>query len=125
VFARSSLAGRPRGIDGPFSDTAVTQRARRRWKNQGIEPITLHECRHTYASLLIAAGVPAKAVQTHLGHSSITTTFDRYGHLMPDVESVSAGQLQRFLDAQSAAKTGTQTGTDEGEIPAVAGGIAG
>jgi hypothetical protein len=52
-------------------DTAVTQGTRKRWKDQGIEPITLHACRHTCASLLIAAGVPAKAVQSHLGHSSI------------------------------------------------------
>jgi integrase-like protein len=52
-------------------DTAVTQRTRKRWKDQGIEPITLHACRHTCASLLIAAGVPAKAVQSHLGHSPI------------------------------------------------------
>jgi integrase len=99
VFARSSLAGRRRGPDGPFSDTAVSQRARKRWEEQGVRPISLHECRHTYASLLIAAGVPAKAVQTYMGHSSITTTYDRYGHLMPDTEQESAEMLQKFLDA--------------------------
>jgi len=119
VFARSSLAGRRRSPDGPFNDSAVAQRANKRWAAQGLEPITLHECRHTYASLLIAAGVPAKAVQTYLGHSSITTTYDRYGHLMPDVESVSAGQLQGFLDEQVAAETGTETGTDVGESGSV------
>lgn len=41
----------------------------------------LHECRHTFATLMIAAGVPAKALQTFIGHSSITVTLDRYGHL--------------------------------------------
>jgi integrase len=35
-------------------------------------PITLHEARHTYASLLIAAGVGSKAVSTYMGHASIT-----------------------------------------------------
>jgi integrase len=30
-----------------------------------LEPIALHECRHTYASLLIAAGVNAKAISTY------------------------------------------------------------
>jgi integrase len=116
VFARSTLAGRRRTPDGPFNDTAVMQRARKRWEAQGLKPITLHDCRHTYASLLIAAAVPAKAVQTHLGHSSITTTYDRYGHLMPDTESVSAGQLQGFLEAQAAQTTETETAPDMSDV---------
>ena len=49
---------------------------------QPIAPIGLHECRHTFASLMIAAGVNAKALATYMGHSSITITLDRYGHLM-------------------------------------------
>ena len=43
----------------------------------------LHEARHTCASVLIAAGMNAKAITHYLGHSSIDVTFDRYGHLMP------------------------------------------
>ena len=35
--------------------------------------------RHTFASLLIAAGVNAKAIAAYLGHASIQTTFDLYG----------------------------------------------
>ena len=69
--------------DGPFNASAIYQRARRHWEPQGIGSISLHDCRHTYASLMIAAGENAKALQTYLGHSSITTTYDRYGHLMP------------------------------------------
>ena len=56
---------------------------RRAWKEAGLRPIGLHEARHTCASVLIAAGVNAKAITTFLGHSSIQVTFDRYGHLMP------------------------------------------
>ena len=48
-----------------------------------LDRIGLHECRHTFASLMIGAGVNAKALASYLGHSSIQTTFDRYGHLMP------------------------------------------
>ena len=101
VFARSALAGRQRTKDGPFSDSGVNQRARKHWAAAGLRPIGLHECRHTYASLMIAAGVSAKALQTYMGHSSITTTYDRYGHLMPDTEHLSAAQLQAFLDAET------------------------
>ncbi|HET7446039.1 MAG TPA: tyrosine-type recombinase/integrase [Solirubrobacterales bacterium] len=45
--------------------------------------ITLHECRHTFASLLIDAGANPKAIQQFMGHSKIQTTFDVYGHLLP------------------------------------------
>jgi integrase len=40
----------------------------------GLKPITLHEIRHTVATLLKEAGVPMKEIQTILGHSSIMTT---------------------------------------------------
>jgi integrase len=110
VFARSTLAGRRRGEDGPFSDSGVGQRAHRRWEGmQGLEPITLHECRHTFAALMIAAMTEAgkfnpKRLQQIMGHSSITTTYDRYGHLMPGDEEESAVQLQAFLDSENATK---------------------
>lgn len=42
-----------------------------------------HDLRHTCASLLAAADASPKAVQLHLGHSSITVTMDRYTHLFP------------------------------------------
>ena len=40
---------------------------------------------------MIAAGVNAKALSTYMGHSSITITLDRYGHLMPGNEEEAAG----------------------------------
>jgi integrase len=42
-----------------------------------------HDLRHTHVGLLIAAGVHPKASQARLGHASITTTLNTYGHLMP------------------------------------------
>jgi len=65
-----------------------------------LEPIArigLHECRHTFASLMIAAGVNAKALSTYMGHSSITITLDRYGHLMPGSEKDAAELLEAYL----------------------------
>ena len=59
--------------------------------------IGLHEARHTFASLMIATGVNAKALSTYLGHSSITITMDRYGHLMPGNEEEAAGLLDAYL----------------------------
>lgn len=49
-------------------------------------PATLrfHDLRHTAASVLIAAGYNPKAIQVHMGHSSIQVTYDIYGHLLDD-----------------------------------------
>jgi integrase len=63
-------------------------------------PITLHECRHTYASLMIAAGVNPKALQAFMGHASITITLtmDRYGKLFPGSEDQAAVLLNTYLE---------------------------
>ena len=44
---------------------------------------TPHDLRHTHVAWLIAAGVPLPNIQQRLGHESITTTIDTYGHLLP------------------------------------------
>lgn len=92
----------PRGR--PFSPKSVNDRADRAWQRAGLNRITLHECRHTYASFMIAAGVNAKALSVCMGHSSVTITFDRYGHLMPGNEAEAAGLLDTFLRDQEATR---------------------
>ena len=69
----------------------------RAWKKAGLDPIGLHECRHTLASILIAAGVTAKALSTYLGHSSTQITLDRYGHLMPGNEDEAVALVDAYL----------------------------
>jgi integrase len=61
-------------------------------------PFGLHECRHAYASFMIAAGVNAKTLSAYLGHASITVTIDRYGHLFPGNESEAAELLDAYLE---------------------------
>lgn len=47
----------------------------------GLRKIRFHDLRHTFASLLIDQGENIKFIQSQLGHASIQTTLDRYGHL--------------------------------------------
>jgi integrase len=68
---------------------------------EALEPIGLHEARHTAASLMIAAGANAKALSVVMGHESITITFDRYGHLMPGGEGEVGRLLGRYIEASS------------------------
>jgi integrase len=55
---------------------------------------------------MIAAGVNAKALTTYMGHASVKTTFDRYGHLMPGNEREAAGLLDNYLELATGAQTG-------------------
>ena len=68
--------------------------------SRAAKRITPHECRHTYASLSIAAGVNAKALSTYMGHANIKITLDLYGHLFPGNEGEAAALLDTYLDAQ-------------------------
>ena len=90
----------------PFTPSNVRKRANAAWTRAGLAPIGLHECRHTFASLMIAAGVNAKALSAYMGHSSVTITLDRYGHLMPGNEREAAERLDAYLaDAVAATST--------------------
>jgi integrase len=63
-----------------FRHRVFTPAARR----AGFEGVTFHDLRHTYAALMVEAGAHAKYLQAQMGHSTITTTLDTYGHLFPD-----------------------------------------
>lgn len=66
-------------------------------KAAGLEPAPrFHDLRHTHVALLIASGVPIKAIQERLGHASIVMTMDRYGHLLDDVDE----QVLAALDSR-------------------------
>ncbi len=83
-----------------FNGKNLQDRADTAWRGAGLERITPHECRHSYASLMIAAGVNAKALSTFMGHVKIGITLDRYGHLMPGSEEEVASLLDSYLEGQ-------------------------
>jgi integrase len=93
-----------RGPEVPLQANALVGRTKRRWKAESLAPITLHECRHTYASLMIAAGVNFKALSEFMGHADISITLDRYGHLLPGAGDEAAELLDNDLNEWRAAK---------------------
>jgi integrase len=106
------IFGRTAG--GPFTANRLQFRADDAWerandreheraRTAGDQPrllrrITPHACPHTFASLMIAAGVNAKALSTFMGHANISITLDRYGHLMPGSEAEAANLLSAYLE---------------------------
>ncbi|MEU8535454.1 tyrosine-type recombinase/integrase [Streptomyces parvulus] len=63
-------------------------------KSAGLPKVTMHQLRHTYASLLIAAGESVKVVSERLGHTNAAMTLNVYSHLFPDSE----GKTRRAID---------------------------
>ena len=108
---RSGGTGFAFGGAVPFEPRTITDRADAAWEAAGLDRITLHECRHTFASLMIAAGVNAKALSTYMGHANVRITLDRYGHLMPGNEEEAAARLDAYLDrADTAARLAQVSG---------------
>ncbi len=58
-----------------------------------------HALRHSYASMLIHAGLSVKAVQERLGHASATETLDTYAHLWPDSDDDTRAAVDAALNS--------------------------
>lgn len=72
-------------------------------KQAGIsDRFRIHDLRHTAAALMIQAGYPPKVLQAILGHASISTTLDLYGHLYP-------GDMDKYADRLDDAATDAGT----------------
>ena len=73
----------------PLADSTIRRRHLTWIKKSGVKKITIHEIRHSHASLLLSRGVSIVAVSRRLGHSSIKQTLDTYSHIMPsDIEKI-------------------------------------
>ena len=79
-------------------------------KKAELRSIRIHDLRHTFASILIAAGHNLKYIQNQVGHSSIKVTMDLYGHLMPEVY---VGAAQRSEDFVFSGRDGNVLVTDK------------
>jgi integrase len=82
VFAR---------LDGRLLQPEHVSRAfERAVRRLGLPIIRLHDLRHTWATLALAAGVDVKVVSERLGHASATITWDIYQHVTPSMASDAA-----------------------------------
>jgi integrase len=85
-------------LDGRNMDRTMFEPARRR---AGLS-LRFHDLRHTFASILIAAGVHPKAISEQLGHASVAITMDRYGHLFDRSYSDVSDELELAWAASGA-----------------------
>lgn len=99
---------------GPMDPDNLDRAFKRHLDLAGLPEMRFHDLRHTHASLLIAAGVHPKAIQARLGHASITTTLNTYGHLMPSAFEGVGTRLEALLNGKLKANTPGQNVTVEG-----------
>jgi integrase len=87
----------------PLDGSALRRRFKRARDAAGLRPLRFHDLRHTYGSLLAAAGVDLVTIQSAMGHSQLATT-SRYLHAKPAAEQ--AEVFTRAFEA-SAVPSGT------------------
>lgn len=61
-----------------------------------LTPIRIHDFRHSHAAMLIDLGVDPYVIKERLGHASIKTTYDIYGHLYPNKQKTVAGKINQL-----------------------------
>ena len=66
-------------------------------KDNGFRHIRYHDLRHTCASLLLKNGIPMKAIQEWLGHSTFEVTANIYAHLDYSSKESSAAKMAQLL----------------------------
>lgn len=83
------------GRDGGYMHRTRASAGSKSWfktalREADLEPMTLHELRHTAASLAVQSGANVKAIQRMLGHSSAAMTLDVYSDLFEnDLDTLS------------------------------------
>ena len=78
--------------------------------------VRFHDLRHTCVALLVEQGAHPKLIQTRLGHSSITLTLDRYGHVFPSMDAQLADALEVAYQSTNSNVTPLRRGNEKGQL---------
>jgi len=101
-------------IDGkPIDPSTLTHNFGRIVKRAGLSA-RFHDLRHSYATLMLTAGVHPKIVSEALGHSTVAITLDIYSHVTPGLQEAAAKQLDSVLPVGLAQRHGSVTGRNDG-----------
>lgn len=68
----------------PFDQSDTRKRFNSYLEKAGLRHVQIHSLRHSFATILLAAGGSIKATQRALGHASAAMTLDVYSHLIPE-----------------------------------------
>lgn len=90
---------------GPIHERNLVQRVFKPLiARAGLPDMRLYDLRHTFATLSLGEGVPARLVSEQLGHASVAFTLEVYGHVLEESRSVGAERLSELLFRPSRVK---------------------
>ena len=81
----------------PIDPDLITKAFNKMVKETGVPHLTPHGLRHAYATAALEASIDPKVVSQHLGHASVSTTYDIYAHVIPELETESAKKIEARL----------------------------
>lgn len=90
---------------GPMNPSQLGNWLTRFEKRHGLPHLNPHAFRHTMTSLLLFSGVDSISVSHRLGHSSVATTTNIYGHLMKQAEEQISGRMEEIINRAKNAAT--------------------
>jgi len=80
------------------------------------EPCRFHDLRHSHVALLIAQGEHPKTIASRLGHTSVRTVLDAYGHLFEGLDRAAAERLDSIVSQHLAASPRPERVADVREL---------
>jgi integrase len=84
----------------PYHPARLTRDLHTLQHTAGLPEITLHDLRHTAATIALLAGVHPKVVSERHGHASTQITLDRYSHVVESMQEGAALAIGRFLQPE-------------------------
>ena len=64
---------------------------------------TFHDLRHTFATMMIAAGTDVRSATSYLGHTSVSTTLSIYANVDPDAKKAAVSKVNDCFDVDMTA----------------------
>lgn len=87
----------PDALGKPLNPMTLTRAFQSFAKRLGLTGAKLHDLRHFHASVMLQNGQSLLLVSKRLGHASIATTGDIYGHLLPGWQKEAANAFAKAM----------------------------
>ena len=81
----------------PITDRAIQKKMKQKAEQAKLKPIRVHDLRHSHIALLIEKGMQPLVIAQRVGHDSVNTTMNIYGHLYPNKQK----QVADLLNAEA------------------------
>ena len=96
-FGDPYVLGTPDPGSRPYHPTRLTKDFKAFCEMNGFH-LTFHDLRHTFATMMIAAGTDVRTVASYLGHSNVAMTLNTYAEVDPDAKKAALGKVDEAFD---------------------------